>query len=91
MCKSGILNISFYSESNAPATQSKIFSRTTTLNSMIRIVTDEEDSLTQTETDAQEEKLSVQSPNLIGNHYVCNKVSSKCLIKRKNSINPHCV
>ena len=37
---------------------------------MIRTVTVEEDALKQTETDAKEEKLSVQSPYLIGNHYV---------------------
>ena len=77
MFKNGIKVISFYLENNACVTQSKIFSRTNTLNSMIRTVTVEEDALKQTETDAKEEKLSVQSPYLIGNHYVWNKVSSK--------------
>ena len=45
---------------------------------MISTVTVEEDALKQTETDAHDEHSLVQSPNLIGNHYVYNRVSSKC-------------
>ena len=45
---------------------------------MISTVTVEEDALKQTETGAQDEHSLVQSPNLIGNHYVYNRVSSKC-------------
>ena len=45
---------------------------------MISTVTVEEDASKQTETDSQDEHSLVQSPNLIGNHYVYNRVSSKC-------------
>ena len=46
---------------------------------MIGTVTVEEDALKQTETDAQDENSLLQSPHLIGNHNLCNRVSSTCL------------
>ena len=77
-CYIDLFKIPFYLENHAHASQSKSFIRTPTLNSMTSTVTVEEDALKQTETDAQDENLLVPSPDLIGNHYVYNRVSSKC-------------
>ena len=77
-CHLDLFKISSCLENDAHATMRKSFSRTTTLNSMIRTVTVEEDALKRTETDAQDENSLLQSPHLIGNHNVCNRVSSKC-------------
>ena len=78
-CHLDLFKISSYLENNAHAAVRKSFSRTTTLNSMIRTVTVEEDALKQTEMDAQDENSLLQSPHLIGNHNLCNRVSSTCL------------